>query len=152
MLAGDSEQAEALMTDEERAKDENKVAGGLARAASLTKVERSAIARRAAMVRHRKDDLPRAAAEGILSIGELDLQVAVLDDERNTRVLTQNGFLKAIGRHPFASGGAGSAIDESAPFLRPKNLKRFISEELERSSSPIMYLPRNPTAGAGGIG
>jgi hypothetical protein len=153
MRADDSQQAGAVMTDEEHKKDENKVAGGLARAAALTKTERSAYARRAAMVRHRKDDLPRAIAEGILSIGDLELQVAVLDDEpKNTRILTQNGFLKAIGRHPFASGGAGSAIDESAPFLRPKNLKPFISEELERSSSPIMYLPRNPTAGAGGIG
>jgi hypothetical protein len=36
--------------------------------------------------------------------------------------------------------------------LSAKNLKPFISDDLERSSTPILYLPRNPTAGAGGIG
>jgi hypothetical protein len=131
--------------------DESKKAGGFARANSLTGEERSAIARKAALTRHRKD-LPHAIAEGILTIGELKLPCAVLDDADNTRVLSQNGFLKAIGRHPFASGGTGSAIDDSAPFLRPKNLEPFVSNDLRRSSSPILYLPRNPTSGASGIG
>lgn len=131
--------------------DESKRAGGFARAQALSGEERSAIARRAALTRHRKD-LPRAIAEGVLPIGDLKLSCAVLDDENNTRVLTQNGFLKALGRHPFASGGSGSAIDNTAPFLRAKNLKPFISEELERSSIPMIYLTRNPTAGAGGVG
>ena len=126
-------------------------AGGRARANALTKTERSAIARRAALVRHKKD-LPKAIAEGTLVIGDLELPCAVLDDRDNTRILTQNSFLRAIGRHPFASGGTGSAIDETAPFLRAKNLKEFISKDLERSTTPLMYLPRNPTAGAGGIG
>lgn len=131
--------------------DSSKAAGGVARANALTGAERSAIARRAALARHRKD-LPKAIAEGTLVIRDLELPCAVLDDSDNTRILTQNSFLRAIGRHPFASGGAGSAIDETAPFLRAKNLKSFISEELERSTTPIMYLPRNPTSGAGGIG
>jgi hypothetical protein len=131
--------------------DESKKAGGIARAKSLTKEERSAIARKAALTRHR-GDLPKALTEGILEIGDLKLPCAVLDDANNTRVLSQNGFLKAIGRHPFASGGTGSAIDDSAPFLRPKNLEPFISNDLKRSSTPILYLPRNPTAGAAGIG
>lgn len=131
--------------------NESKAAGGFARAKALSKDERSAIARRAALTRHRKD-LPKAVAEGVLPIGDLKLPCAVLDDAENTRVLTQNGFLKAIGRHPYAPGGTGSAIDETAPFLRAKNLKPFISEDLVRSSTPIVYLPRNPTAGAGGVG
>ena len=126
-------------------------AGGRARANALSKTERSAIARRAALARHRKH-LPKAIAEGTLVIGDLELPCAVLDDPDNTRILTQNSFLRAIGRHPFASGGAGSAIDETAPFLRAKNLKDFISADLERSTTPMMYLPRNPTAGAAGIG
>ncbi len=125
--------------------------GGLARAGSMTPTERSAIARRAALTRHRKD-LPRAIAEGELIIGGVILSCAVLDDENNTRVLTQNAFLKAIGRHPFAPGGSGSAIDDTAPFLRANNLKPFISDDLVRSTKPLLYLPRNPTAGAGGVG
>jgi P63C domain len=132
-------------------KDESKQAGGYARAKALTRDERIAIARRAALARHR-GNLPRTVAEGILAIGNLELPCAVLDDPDNTRVLSQNGFLKAIGRHPFASGGTGSAIDDTAPFLRPQNLKPFISEDLRRSATPILYLPRNPTAGAGGVG
>lgn len=131
--------------------NESKAAGGYARAKALSKGERTAIARHAALTRHRKD-MPKAIAEGVLKIGDLRLPCAVLDDVDNTRVLSQNGFLKAIGRHPFASGGSGSAIDDTAPFLRAKNLKPFISSELERSSIPLLYLPRNPTSGAGGIG
>lgn len=96
--------------------------------------------------------MPKAVAEGVLQIGDVQLTCAVLDDANNTRVLTQNAFLKAIGRHPFAAGGTGSAIDETAPFLRAKNLKPFISEDLERSTKPILYLPQNPTSGAGGVG
>ncbi len=125
--------------------------GGLARAKSLSPEERSAIARRAALARHKKD-LPKAIAEGILEIGDLKIPCAVLDDQNNTRILTQNGFLKAIGRHPFASGGTGASIDGTPPFLRPKNLKPFVSSELERSTTPVQFLPKNPTAGAGGIG
>jgi hypothetical protein len=131
--------------------DESKKAGGYARAKSLTQDERSAIARRAALARHRKD-LPRAIAEGTLVIGNLQLPCAVLDDVGKTRVLTQNGFMKAIGRHPKAPAGTGSAVDDSAPFLRPNNLKPFISDDLRRSSTPLLYLPRNPTAGASGVG
>jgi hypothetical protein len=125
--------------------------GGLARAQSLTPAERSSIARRAAISRHNKN-LPKAIAEGELVIGGVILGCAVLDDDRNSRVLTQNAFLKAIGRHPFASGGTGSAIDETAPFLRASNLRPFISDDLARSSTPVLYLPRNPTSGAGGVG
>lgn len=131
--------------------DESKKAGGLARAKSLTKEERSAIARKAALTRHR-GDLPKAIAEGILPIGNLELPCAVLDDADNTRLLSQTGFMKALGRHPFAKGGTGSALDDTAPFLRPNNLQPFISEDLRRSSIPVLYLPRNPTAGAAGIG
>lgn len=131
--------------------DETKQAGGIARAKSLSKEERSAIARKAALTRHR-GDIPKAIAEGILPIGNLQLPCAVLDDAENTRVLSQTGFMKALGRNPLPRGGMGSALDHSAPFLRANNLKSFISEDLRRSATPILYLPRNPTAGAGGIG
>jgi hypothetical protein len=132
-------------------KDEKKVAGAMARAKALSPEERSAIARKAALSRHNKH-LPKALTEGVLQIGDLELACAVLDDEHNTRVLTQNGFLKAIGRHPFATGGTGSSIGGKAPFLRANNLKPFISEDLERSATPIEFLPRNITSGASGIG
>lgn len=131
--------------------DDHHSKGGIARAANLSPEERSAIARHAALSRHKKG-LPKAIAEGVLEIGDLKIPCAVLDDENNSRVLTQNGFLRAIGRHPFASGGTGASIDGTPPFLRPKNLKPFITSELERSTTPVQFLPKNPTSGAGGVG
>jgi hypothetical protein len=137
--------------EEMNKKDPKKIAAAMARKDSLTPKDRSSIARHAALARHNKN-MPKAIAEGELKIGELVLSCAVLDDASNTRVLTQNAFLKAIGRHPFAPGGTGSAIDQTAPFLRAKNLFPFISDELVRSSTPIQFLPRNPTSGADGVG
>lgn len=121
-------------------KDASKVAGALARTQSLTATERSQIARKAALVRHGKD-LPKAVAEGILQIGDLKLTCAVLDDENNTRVLTQEGFLLAIGRAGKAKGGEGASVDGKPAFLRSKNLYPFISNELLASTTPIQFVP-----------
>jgi len=125
---------------EEENKDAGKVAGALARAQKLTPEERTAIARRAALIRHGKQ-LPRAIAEGSLRIGDLLLPCAVLDDEQNTRVLTQEGFLTAIGRAGKAKGGEGASVDGKPAFLRAKNLEPFISAELLGSTTPLEFIP-----------
>lgn len=88
-------------------KDPKKVAAAIARKASLSPSDRSAIARRAALARHDKG-LPKAIAEGAIIIGDLQIACAVLDDADNTRVLTQEGFLTAIGRAGKAKGGEGA--------------------------------------------
>ena len=59
------------MTDE---KADRRRAGAIARAKSLSPEERSGIARKAALTRHRKD-MPRAIAEGTLWIGEIAILV-----------------------------------------------------------------------------
>ena len=143
-----------------------KAIGGKARAEALTTEQKKEIAKKGAEARWAKakasvpgklvevldrTNLPMAIAEGELSMGDMTLSCAVLDDAHNTRILTQNGFLKAIGRHPFASGGTGAATDGMAPFLRAKNLEPFISEDLKRSTTAIVYLPKNKTSGAGTI-
>lgn len=112
--------------------------GGDARAKALTKEERSAIARRAAIARHSKG-MPKAIAEGSLFIGNLRIACAVLEDE--TRVLTQEGFLTAIGRAGKAKGGEGAAVDGKPAFLRAKNLEPFISDELIASTTPLEFVP-----------
>lgn len=112
--------------------------GGAARAKSLSKDERSAIARRAALARHNKG-MPRAIAEGNLIIGSLTIACAVLEDE--TRVLTQEGFLTAIGRAGKAKGGEGAAVDGKPAFLRAKNLEPFISNDLIASTTPLEFIP-----------
>lgn len=128
------------MSDDAPAKDPKKVAGGLARRNALTPEERSEIGRRAALARHGKA-LPRAIAEGVLYIGEIPLACAVLDDADNTRVFSQQGFLRALGRARSAKGGEGASVDGKPAFLRAKNLEDFISNDLIASTNPIEFIP-----------
>lgn len=121
-------------------KDPKKVAAALARKESLSPEDRSAIGRRAALARHNKG-LPKAIAEGAIAIGDLRIACAVLDDANNTRVLTQEGFLNAIGRAGKAKGGEGASVDGLPAFLRATNLKEFISNELVASTTPIEFVP-----------
>jgi hypothetical protein len=121
-------------------KDPSKVAGAIARSKSLSPEDRSAIARKAALTRH-GNGLPKAVAEGSLQIGDIALRCAVLDDKAHTRVLTQEGFLQAIGRARSAKGGEGASVDGKPAFLRAKNLEPFISNELLASTTPIEFIP-----------
>lgn len=121
-------------------KDPKKVAAALARKKSLSPEERSAIARMAALARHDKG-LPKAVAEGAIVIGDLRIACAVLDDQENTRVLTQEGFLTAIGRAGKAKGGEGASVDGLPAFLRAANLNDFISDDLIASTTPIEFVP-----------
>jgi hypothetical protein len=121
-------------------KDDKKVAAAIRRSEVLSPEDRSAIARRAALMRHGRD-LPKAIAEGDLVIGDLRISCAVLDDQANTRVLTQEGFLTALGRAGKAKGGEGAGVDGRPAFLRAKNLEPFISNELIASTTPVEFVP-----------
>lgn len=116
--------------------------GGKARAKSLTKEERQAIARKAAEARwatERKNPaVLKATHEGILKIGAIEIPCAVLEDGQ--RVLTQSGFMKAMGRARQAKGRQYYDGDVNLPaFLTAKNLKPFISKGLEVTSSQIEF-------------
>ncbi len=75
-------------------------------------------------------------ADRPLVIGDIHIQCFVLEDE--TRVITQQGFLEALGRARKAKGGQGaSKVDNSPAFLAAKNLKPFIDKEITRSTTPI---------------
>jgi hypothetical protein len=110
--------------------------GGLARAASMTAEERSNVAQRAALARWAQP--PRATHSGELNIGGVRIPCAVLAD--GTRVLTQWGFYRAIGRSGRPAGGRGSDVEKMAPFLDLDNLKPYVSEELAASTKPIVFL------------
>jgi hypothetical protein len=126
---------------EEPMKDQSKVNAALARRDALTADERIAIARKAALARHHRD-MPRAIAEGTLIVGTLSIPCAVLDDQHeNMRVLTQEGFLTAIGRAGKAKGGEGATVYGNPAFLRAKNLEPFISNDLIASTTPIEFVP-----------
>lgn len=122
-------------------KNENsgKAKGGFARAAKLSPEERKSIAQKAAKERWEGVSL-RATHEGILKLGDIEIACAVL--ENGQRVLSQSSFMKALGRSRQAKGRTHYGGDATMPaFLTAKNLKPFISKELEVTSSQIEFKP-----------
>ena len=124
--------------------------GGKARAEKLTPEKRSEIAQKASEARWSKGGSvvergkhPKATHVGVLPIGGVELPCAVLED--GTRVFTQQGFLQAIGRSKSPSGSKGHQGDQLPPFLSAKNLKRFISKELEEATKPVFFKPLQQT-------
>lgn len=115
--------------------------GGRARANALTSEERSAIARNAVEARWRKEgklsEVPRAECQGELALGNAVVPCAVLKD--GTRLLSQGGFLKAIGRSRTPKAGSGATVAEVPAFLGAKNLTPFYDNELAASTTPIRY-------------
>lgn len=118
--------------------------GGRARAERLTDEERQEIARHAAQARW-GNEIPRADYTGDLIIADRRISCAVL--ENGKRLLTQQSFLKAVGRAANAKGGQGSErltgedkiINGLPPFLAAQNLIPFISDELREATSPIVF-------------
>lgn len=112
--------------------------GGRSRAKRMTKEERSAAARKAALARWgpqmTDDALPRATHSGELSIGDMSFPCAVLDDGR--RVISQIGVRNTIG-------GSKSRSDNSPhlpPYLSSKSIRPFISNSLATTlTKPIIY-------------
>ena len=87
------------------------------------------------------DKILKATHEGKLKIGEIVIPCAVLED--GTRVLTQGGMLRALGRArtariPKSEQTTGVILPA---FLRANNLKPFISKDLETASLPIIFKP-----------
>lgn len=80
---------------------------------------------------------PRATYTGVLSIGNVDISCAVLED--GTRLITQYDYFKAIGRSGRPAAGRGSSIEKVAPFLGLENLKPFVDSDLEDSTKPIEF-------------
>ena len=120
-----------------------KAKGGLARAESLSAEQRKEIAAKAARARW-EGATPTATHEGALHIGNIEIPCAVLSD--GTRVLTQSGFMRALGRARQAKGRQYYDGDVNLPaFLTAKNLTPFISKELEVTSSQIEF--RTQTGG-----
>lgn len=118
--------------------------GGKARARKLDKAERAAIARHAAEARWAKDGkgLIKATHEGEMQLGDIEIPCAVLDDKR--RVITQSGFMVALGRARQAKGRAYYKGDVNMPaFLTAKNLKPFIPRDLSVTSSQIEFQAKN---------
>lgn len=109
--------------------------GGYARAEKLTAMERSEIAKKGALARWAETSSVTCTAthEGVLTIGNLDLPVAVLNDGR--RVLTAGAMLTALGR-PWKGSYKRTELPS---FLDAANLKPFITQELLDVLQPIEF-------------
>jgi hypothetical protein len=118
-------------------------AGGVARAQKLSAEERAEIARKAARSRW-LGEMQRATHSGDLAIGETTIACAVL--ENGQRVLSQNAFLRAVGRrgNPRSSVVQGGDF-QLPPFLAAENLKPFLPNDIDVTSRPVQFM------GAGGL-
>ena len=117
-------------------KNEAKVAGGIARARSLSAKKRREIGRMAATERWR-DDLPMAICgsdDRPLSLAGTLVQAYVLAD--GTRVLSQAGFLEALGRHRKANVRSQERVPA---MLQGQAIRPFITDELLEKGQPLAF-------------
>jgi hypothetical protein len=118
--------------------------GGIARANALTAEEKKQIASKGAAARWSKDaKLPQATHMGELKIGEAVIPCAVLPD--GSRLLTQAGFLRALGRSEKPKGRSQQVADGLPPFLATNSLKSLITDDLLEKTVPVVFR----TVGAG---
>jgi hypothetical protein len=111
--------------------------GGVARAESLSPVERKAIAVKAASARW--SQAVRQATHGApdhpLKIGDIEIPCYVLSDE--TRVLSQRGLVGGLG---MKAGSRPGGADRLANFLGGKNISPFVSAGLiALIDSPVKF-------------
>lgn len=127
------------------AKDQSKARGGLARAESLSPEERSQIAKQAAAARWAEglSEAVCGSPDQPLRIGDIEIECYVLED--GTRVLTQAGFLEALGRHRKANVRREGGEEPMPPILQGKAINPFISKEIQEKSRPIVF--RLPSGG-----
>jgi len=110
--------------------------GGKARAESLSPEERSKIAAKAADARWSIPMATHGSPDSPLRIGAIEIPYYVL--EGGTRVLTQAGFLEAIGRHRKARV-RNRGEDPLPAMIQGKSINPFISKELIEKSRPIVF-------------
>lgn len=80
-----------------------------------------------------------------LKIGDIEIPCYVLDD--GTRILTQFGFYRAIGRSGRPAKGRGGGFEKTPDFLAINYIKPFVDSELTASTKPIQFtLPTGGTA------
>ena len=117
--------------------------GGLARAKVLTAAQRSAIARKAALAKW-DTSVPQATHAGTLNIGGIEIQCYVLDG--GERILSTRGVMKSLKRSWRGRKYGGT---ELPVFLEAKNLKPFISNELDPVLTPIAFRTETGTKAEG---
>lgn len=138
---------------------EGKAAGGHARAAKMTKEERSEAASLAAKARWADaKGIPKAGWEGEMEIGDIKLKCAVIPPEKSTeepkRVISETEFMKALGMYRSGALSVRREVSESGAqiplFLAYKNLKPYIIRHLgDVHYEPTKVLFKNGKMGHG---
>lgn len=114
-----------------------KAAGGAARAASMSPVERSEAAKKAATKRWSSPTLKatHGSADHPLKIGDIEIPCYVLEDGR--RVLSMRGVLGGLG---MSQGTAGRGGDRLLSFASGKGVSQYVSSELlAQLTTPIKF-------------
>lgn len=115
--------------------------GGAARAERLTAKQRKEIARKAAAARWNTGPLPQAVAsteDRPLRLAGVALDAYVLED--GTRVLSQAGFLGALGRNKRAAYRAGGEIP---PMLQGAAFTEFLTPDILEAGRPLIFRTPN---------
>lgn len=106
-------------------KNEGKVKGGMARAASLSPEERKEIARKAAVARWERP-IPKAEYTGTVRIANVEIPCAVVEiDGEVVRLMVQREVVNLL------TGSKKGILDR---YLRPKNLQDFVPEKFKGKS------------------
>lgn len=136
------------------AKSSDKVKAGLARAEILSPERRTEIARNAASARWSEGAIPTALRDGVLEIGEVKIDCAVLPD--GMRVLSERALTKGFGGK---RGGAhwrrkmaGEVGADLPAFLSAKNISSNLPNDLVKAlTNPILYRPKSGGRTAHGV-
>lgn len=111
--------------------------GGAARQAKMTVEERKAAAAKMVAARAEKAALPKARHEGLLLMGDTELDVAVLDNGK--RIITQSAIFRALDRP--ARGNA--RVIGTPVFIDAKNLQAFIGADLRAVINKVQYVNKS---------
>jgi hypothetical protein len=112
--------------------------GGKARAEVLSPEKRREIASQAARARwDEAASLPQATHTGTLKIGDAIIPCAVLSN--GTRMLTQAGFLEALGRSSNPKGRSQQVAVGLPPFLATTSLSSLITQEIRDATVPVTF-------------
>ena len=121
-------------------KDETKVAAAKARAASLPKEQRVAIASKAAAARWGKTYKTVGSGNFLFDFG-VDVDCHVLDDPGKTAVISQRGMGQAMG---FSKRG-----DRLRSFVNSKAMDGYIGRDLrEKLENPLVFQHKGAAAGS----
>ncbi len=113
-------------------KNESKSKGGKARAASLSKDERSAIAKKAAIARWGNRPIKTTHKGNFKKEFGIDVDCYVLDNKEKTAVISQRGMGETLGL-----GEGGSRFPT---FVKGKKISSYIGHELRKKlDNPIIF-------------